>query len=567
MRVWDDFRALMRRVLKRDANIADRLPDFGTLIDADRDAWDLAALGASATPVLIPTSTGGHLAVAIVEAMLAASLRLRGADPIFLLCDGALPACQECDLEQYPSAAEFARRGPRASHCERCFGAAAEMYAALKVPVLRYSGFLTDEDRLTARELAESLTLDELRTVIVDGVSIGEHAYAGALRYFARGDLVGEPHGERVLRKYVEAAYLTSVATGGVCTAVRPRHAVFHHGIYVPQGLIGDVMRREGVHVVNWAVAYRKKCFIFSHDDTYHRTLMDEPTASWEDMPWGPEQEATILGYLRERWSGTSDWILVQHDAEQDARRIADEMGIDFSVPTVGLLTNVVWDAQLFYESNAFPDMLNWIVETIRYFETRTDLQLVIRVHPAELTGTLKTRQPVLDAVHAAFPVMPPNVFIVGPEKKLSTYAILEHCDAAIIYGTKTGVEVAAMGIPVIVAGEAWIRGKGITLDAGTSQEYFDILGRLPLGKRMSGEELERARRYAFHFFMRRMIPLDFMEPSGGWPPYELAIDRIGELGEGHSVGLDVICDGILKSTPFIYPAEVLEMPGARITG
>ena len=56
----------------------------------------------------------------------------------------------------------------------------------------------------------------------------------------------------------------------------------FNHGIYVPQGIVGAVVRRHGVRVVNWIVAYRKNSFIFSHGDTYHHTLMNEPVAQLE---------------------------------------------------------------------------------------------------------------------------------------------------------------------------------------------------------------------------------------------------------------------------------------------
>lgn len=532
------------------------LPAFDAMIQANEETWRAALALPDRTPVLVATSTGGHHAVIPVEGMLCAALTLRGAAPQVLLCDGALPACQECDIFRYPDVADFVGTGPQPDRCEQCFSEAAAMYAGIGVPVLRYSQFITDAHRSEAREIAASADLLDVQSLVVDGVSVGEHAYAGALRFFARGELSAEPAGDAVLRRYIEAAVLTARAAEGAAAHVQPEVAVFHHGIYVPQGLVGDVMRREGVRVVNWAVAYRKQCFIFSHDDSYHRTMMDEDVSLWEDMAWGPEQEDAILDYLRARWYGTSDWILVQTDGETSAERIATELGLDFSVPTVALLTNVIWDAQLFYESNAFPDMLEWLMQTIRYFGQRQDLQLVIRVHPAEVSGTLATRQPVVAEVMAHFAELPPNVRLIGPERKISTYALADACDAAIIYGTKTGVELAAMGIPVIVAGEAWIRDKGITFDARTAEEYFGILDGLPLGERLDATRLERARRYAYHFFMRKMIPIELMSPTGGWPPFELKIERIGELSEGRSLGLDVVCDGILKKTPFVFPAE-----------
>ena len=53
------------------------------------------------------------------------------------------------------------------------------------------------------------------------------------------------------------------------------------------------------------------------------------------------------------------------------------------------------------------------------------------------------------------------------------------------------------------------------------------------------------------------MIQLPFMVPTGGWPHYELKLSGLDDLLPGRSVGLDVICDGILNGGEFIYPAEL----------
>ena len=64
----------------------------------------------------------------------------------------------------------------------------------------------------------------------------------------------------------------------------------------------------------------------------------------------------------------------------------------------------------------------------------------------------------------------------------------------------------------MIVAGEAWIRNKGITIDVNTPLQYESVLNSLPFKDRMEESEIIRARKYAFHFFFRRMIPLTFLK-------------------------------------------------------
>lgn len=533
------------------------LPDWAGLLNKSRATWQAALPNLPDDPerVLIATGTGGHLPSLTLESLLGVALSLRGADVDFLLCDGALPACMMCEINWYSDIPAFARLGPT-DRCRSCHSPAAHMLDDAGLSHFGLSAQLTDEEREDAHHLAASIDREGIGTYAVDGVSVGEHALAGALRFYARGELDDSVGAEAVLRRYLEAALLAYYATRRLLANGRYKAVVLNHGIYVPQGVIAETARHLGVRVVTWHPAYRRGCFIFNHNETYHHGLLTEPVSSWDKMRWGETHRNQIENYLRSRWVGKQDWVSFHRDPEFDFETIQRETGIDLSRPIVGLLTNVVWDAQLHYQANAFSSMLDWLRKTIAYFEKRPDLQLLIRVHPAEITGTLPTRQPAVDEIRRAFPRLPASVFIISPESRLSTYVAMSHCNAVVIYGTKTGVELAATGVPVIVAGEAWIRGKGISLDASSEADYFRLLDTLPLTARLDEATKERALKYAYHFFFRRMIPLECIAEKKGWPPFGVAIRSLSDLSPGSSQGLDVICDGILAGAPFIYPAE-----------
>jgi len=553
------------RLLRRAYLARKGYPDWRNLIGSAAGRWNEVLDAAQRGPkVLVATSVGSHLPGTTLESVLAAALTLRGAEVHTLLCDSRLPACLACDVTWYPKQELFAKSGPQGDLCKHCFEPAQKMYGALLPHTHRYSDWLGAEDLERAEELSSSIPLDNIRGYELGGLAVGEHALAGSLRYYARADLEGEPYGEVVLRRYFRAALLTSLAIQNLLDELHFECAIFHHGIYVPQGLIGEVARHRGIRVVNWNPAYRKKCFIFSHGDTYHHTLMTEPTGAWEEIVWTSELEEETLSYLKSRWQGTQDWIWFHERPQFDLEAITREVGVDFSKPCIGMLTNVMWDAQLHYPANAFPNMLAWTLDTIQYFAERPDLQLLIRVHPAEIRGTLPSRQPIVEEIRRRFPVLPDNVFVVPPESQVSTYAAMSECNAVIIYGTKTGVELTSMGIPVIVAGEAWIRNKGLTMDARTVEEYFHLLGKLPLADRMDKATMQRARKYAYHFFFRRMIPLEAMAPAEGWPPYQARLGSLQDLAEGSCRGLDIVCDGILNGTDFIYPAEKMKDCGGE---
>ncbi len=532
-------------------------PDWQPLLSVDSVLWGSAKNSAQGGPrVLMATAIGSYAHAVTLESAVAAALTFRGADVHALLCDGVMTACAECEASLYPDVAKFVAHGPSRDLCRDCAWPAERVYAQLGLKVHRYSDWLTTEDRAQARQAAGALPVGRIREFTSDGLAIGEHAHAGALRYFATSSLDTEPGAEPVLRRYLESALLTASASRRLMRAVGFSSAVFTHGIYVPWGIVGEVARREGVPVSTWNVAYRKRRFIFSHNDTYHHTLMTEPSEQWDRRELSSAQDRDLANYLASRREGLFDWIVFHRARRQNPREIAGRIGLDPSKPIIGLLTNVTWDAQLHYPANAFPNIVEWLVQTCQYFGTRPDLQLLIRVHPAEISGFPPSRQPILAEVRKRIPDLASNIIVVPPESDMGTYALMSLCNSAIIYGTKMGVELTSVGLPVVVAGEAWIRNKGLTHDASSPAEYFRILDGLPFPGRLGSAQHARARRYAYHFFFNRMIPLPFIDPKAGYPIYRLKLERLQHLLPGASRGLDAICDGILRQHPFVLHAS-----------
>jgi hypothetical protein len=530
--------------------------DWPALLERDKAAWSEAVARANGPVVLIGSNTGMHGAVITMDSVLGAALTLRGARVRYVLCDGVLQGCLMATYSDALPPKLIAERGLFGALCKGCFNRGTNLYRPLGLPLLRLSDFLTPADFSEVERDVAAKSAQDLAQWTPDGMPIGEHALAGALRYFARGDLESEPQGDAVFRRYAEGAALAARAYSRLLEQERPAVGVLHHGIYSPQGVAAQALREAGARVATWVVAYRKHCFIFSHDDTYHHTLISEPAAQWENLALTDAQKREVETYLASRAGGAGDWIYFHKEAGSPFAEFARARGVDPDKPLITALTNVMWDAQLHYPMNVFAGMKQWLVETVRWFAERPHLQLLIRVHPAETRGAIVSRQRVDAELAKEFPALPPNVFLVGPEEDMSTYAACAASDAAIIYGTKMGVELATLGAHVIVAGEAWIRGKGLTHDARSKAHYFELLSRLPFGETMPRPDRERALRYAYHFFFRRMMPLPFLKPNGKGSMFDIAIERLDDLRPGEHPALDAICEGIMSGAPFVYQAE-----------
>src|SRR5438105_4828200 len=253
----------LKRAVRRVYPVTVEHAKWPALLGADFPEFRkrLAMLPMSAPRALLVPSTG-HPTFTTLDSLLAVALTLRGARVDVLLCDEALPACHNCLLGKLQDewvTNEFLQHGPKRDICRTCYSPAAAMFRTIGVPTLGYSDFLEPGDIEAAWHLARTLTPDEMCAYSLDGVPIGEHARAGAIRFFARTSLEREPHGVDVLRRYFAAAIMTRVAIDRLLSETAYVSATLNHGIYVPQGVVSAVAKRHGVRVATWAVAYRKR--------------------------------------------------------------------------------------------------------------------------------------------------------------------------------------------------------------------------------------------------------------------------------------------------------------------
>ena len=535
-------------------------PDWRALLGPDWQRFeamrDAAEKNEQAPRVLLATSVGVHAASSIFDSYLAVALTARGAHCDVALCDAVLPACLAADFTWYPDTDHFARRGSREDLCTACLAPAEKLFGAqgLGLSVSRYGELLSVQDRARARTIAETTPLHDIGCITVDNVQVGEAALSGALRFFARGDMQQGEVQETILRRYLEAACLSLFAMRQLLAGQQYDVVIGHHGIYVPQALVAAAAREAGVRFVAWNPAYRTGCFIFSHDETYHRSMLTEPVSTWEDLALSEGEETQLMRYLSDREKGTQDWIAFHPADAKDLDHVIEAIGLDPTKPVITLLTSVVWDAQLHYQHRAFKSQVEWVLKTIAHFSKRDDVQLAIRVHPAEITGSLPSRQPIAAEIASAYPHLPKHIALVHPEDGVSTYALAEASDSIIIYSTKTGIELSAQGIPVIVAGESWLRGKEIGFDCDDAKAYEDMLAELPLGYRLDPDRKARARAYAYHFFFRRMIPLPGIRRARvQGAPYEIVPEGLGTFDPGVHASLDCVCRGIIERKPFVF--------------
>ncbi len=546
----DLYAPIRRERLRRLTRRPGVYPDWNSLLSRETEAWRSALAAPKARRVLIATQIGLHFTANAVDSLMAVALTMRGAQVDVLMCDSALSACMIAEYTLAPSVERYARVGPSVDFCDVCQSAGQRLYAGTGINVIRLSEFLTEGDRREARAFAAKAS--EVAPGDIPQSPIHEHALAGALRFFGRASLPTDKISKAIYGRYLAGAMESARASARLLQSNAYDAVVAHHGVYVPQGLLAAEARQRNVRLATWHVAYREGRLIFQEGDTYHRAMIEEPETAW-NIPLTPEQDKALDAYLAERVTGASDWIAFQRAGSLSNDATVKALGLDPALPVYALFANVAWDARLHYPASAYGDMRDWAIDTVRWFAGQPDRQLVIRCHPGEVMNNPRAQDRLDDAIRAAFPTLLDNVRIVAPENDLNSYSIAAISRGAMIFNTKMGMELAARGMPVLVAGDAWVRGKGFTRDASSPESYRNLLADPVTFAAMTQDETERARRYAWHFFFRRCIPVAALGARNKDGTMALKPEAASLALPGHDPGLDAICEGVLNGSGFEY--------------
>ncbi|MBT3336626.1 MAG: hypothetical protein HN855_06355 [Anaerolineae bacterium] len=195
-----------------------------------------------------------------------------------------------------------------------------------------------------------------------------------------------------------------------------------------------------------------------------------------------------------------------QNIEAQGSAQVREELGLD-QRPLVLLPANVLGDSLTLGRHTFSESMTDWQARTIEFFAKRTDVQFVIRVHPGEGIGWGLS---VYDILKEKFPELPENIHLIPADAKVNTYDLVNAADIGLVFTTTVGMEMAMIGLPVIVTGQTHYRGKGFTIEPSSWDEYFETLEKViadPKAYAPSRADVESAWTYAYRFFFEYPQP------------------------------------------------------------
>jgi hypothetical protein len=469
------------------------------------------------------------------ELVIAHALRLRGAQVALLTCGGGMPACELGSARQ---------AHPRP--CDRCAWFTDRLAATAGLEHVALRDFLPwGGDARRAPRKPRSPTDTGRDAYASSAVS------AGWLLQATRLDAVAGS--ASVIDDFAVAADGVSEAAELVLDRFRPDVVLLLNGLFAAERAFRGVALARGLRAPTYEIAPRAGALVFSQHAAAPDYDMDELWNSVEDRPLSAVQREDVARLLADRARGVGAHEAYFDAPEEQLDALRERLGLTHGKRIVTLFTNVTWDSATIGHDIGFSSMFDWVERSVQLAGHRSDLVLVVRIHPAE--GRWGTREEVQATVTAAIGEVPPNVRFVPAGEPVSSYALLELSDSVLTYTTTVGLEAAARGKRVAVAGDTHYRGRGFTVDLAGPDDLSQFLAGDP--DPITRAQTELALRYAHAFFFRAMIPFPVVRANGG---QVMSVPTAAhQITPGADPYLDWICARILDGESFALPDGLVD--------
>lgn len=321
----------------------------------------------------------------------------------------------------------------------------------------------------------------------------------------------------------------------------KPDVVLIPNGLILEMGIVFRVARYLNIPAVTFEFNDQREQIWLAQNTSIMRQDTDYLVEARCSLPMTDEMYERLADLENAR-RGARVWgkskRLWQYVSAQGAEQTRQALGLD-DRPVVLLAANVLGDSLTLGRNIFAGSMSEWITRTVQFFAKRSDVQLVIRVHPGEkLVPQAKSMGTV---VREALPEMPSHIHLIGALDNVNTYDLIEIADLGLAYTTTVGVETAMNGIPVISCGDTHYRGRGFTIDPNSWDEYLTtlvkVLADLP-AHRLTEEQTANAWNYAYRFFFEYPRPfpwrlMNFWDDLEVWPVEKVLRDEgIEQFGD-----------------------------------
>jgi hypothetical protein len=438
----------------------------------------------------------------IPEASVAKSLERAGASIDVLTC-GSCFAGQCITLSAYGLTGSNDQARIKRT-CTTCTAIGKNLFGSSKTILDMFNqGDLNDQNALIEDQL-KGITKDNVYDYVFDGIEFGRLAAYQHMLRFKKNSTSIEDSEWPVFQREVKNCLITYLALKNYSKSYNdPEIVLIYNTLYSVNATARRYFERRGATVYTMHAGPNMHYFydtlsICKHDAFHWNTSNMNLWPKFRDVPLSQSAISYVEDHFDALFKGKS--IFAYAGASDHSRTSAREYFNIKPGKKIVLAAMSSYDENFaglhcgafkFIHDEIFPSQIEWVKALIDFAKTRSDLVIIVRIHPRELPNKRENRQSEHSkALFKALTELPENVLVNVPDDQLTIHQVAAVSDLILTAWSSAAIELGLLGMPVLTYTAGW---QGFPADlvaiGRTIPEYFEYFDQLI----ESGWNLERS--------------------------------------------------------------------------
>lgn len=494
-------------------------------------------------------STGGMPPLLEIENSIAVSLNIRDFKTCTIVCDGLFEACVQCEFDN--------------NSCKsNCVGCKNRCIFTMKKFGNKYDflgNFISSKTKKKINLISKQFSYENLDQLYYRNVFLGKYVKSSIAR-FLKGKPLDLQEDTELVKKYILSAMYCAEAAFNVIEKYKPFRIFMSHAVYVDYGPMLQVAFLHNIPVVTYVGGYLSAYFYFKCIDNKDfinvHGVCDEYWDNFHKKELSLIQTRSLNSFFNTRYEKQACFDLEKFDnfTDDNIEYLLKKYDLSREKPIWCIMAHLNWDNVFDLYKMLYDDFNDWIICTVKEILLNKNVQWLIKIHPAEMWE--KQKYGIYKLIIENFELQK-HVKMILPDEKINPLAFYHMINGAVTVCGTAGLELATLGKPVILSGQAHYGNKGFTIDAKFKEEYLSHLKNAHNIKPLTNSQVELAQKYAYLYFIQRQIPLNVIDKTKGhWGGLDLK--KLDLLLPGRDPVMDKICDCIVTGSDVILDEDIL---------
>lgn len=478
-----------------------------------------------------------------VDCIIGTALKLRGAEVVLLTCDGLFQ--EDCYV--------LAHSKNQKHDCLSCAACGQQFFSHFPLQLFQLRGYTREEDWREIEDWLSQSNIPELSQAVFRGLPIGDWVRTSVRSYHVVNPRnLERPEVQALFRKYIKYAWVTYRAAERFFAEYQPTHLTMFGGYGFLHAPFYEVALKSGCRPITHERGSLPSRFMVAADDLVDFVPALAPVLdAWEHVPITEEEFAQVRSIFLDWEAGKNRSLGAFYKKSTDTSTVRHQLGIPVDAPLLAVFTSGEHELpteELRREGGKQLDLITHLIEVFR----NRDEYLVVRHHP-NLGAGIRTRLDYnyLTRAYKQLENLPPNVRIIMPNDRLTSYSILWNASACIAFLSTMTSESVARGLPT-----AALQVSTFSRLATHVIEDYSFEGMRALtdelfsraGESFGIADLRKAYAFARTHHLRFATLFKSFGMKNTHEP-DIRVTNAEQLLPGHDEALDRVCDFVFNNT------------------